>query len=101
MQWTTIASTVLVLPFMILEWANRRAYYEDYPFPLFGLMWLLSSAALLTLGTIVRKPRTEKGLLAGPVGLVIKVCLFVLVTGLWVQAVIDQWPCFRGVRYCD
>jgi hypothetical protein len=100
-KWSVIATTVLVLPFMVLEWVNRRAFDENYPFPLFGVMWLLSAAALLTLSTFVRKPRTAKSFLADPVGLVIKVCLFVLVAGLWAHTVLDQWSCFMGVRYCD
>jgi hypothetical protein len=100
-KWTIIASTVLVLPFMYLEWMNRRAFGEDYPFPLFGVMWLLSTAALVTLSTFVRKPRTANNTLAGPLGLVIKVCLFILITGLWISILLDQWPCFLGIRYCD
>lgn len=36
--WSAIISTLLVLPFMILEWVNRRAYQEGYPFQLFGIL---------------------------------------------------------------
>jgi len=37
----TTISFLLILPFMIMEVINRRSFNEDFPFPLFIIMWLL------------------------------------------------------------
>ena len=46
-------SAILTLPFMILEWVNRRDFHEDFPIPLFGILWLLPAAFIFILTPIV------------------------------------------------
>jgi hypothetical protein len=41
LKTSALASSALVLPFMILELVNQRSFHEGYPIPLFSLMWLL------------------------------------------------------------
>jgi hypothetical protein len=68
-------SSLLLLPFVLLERINRRSYGEAFPFALFGWMWLLPLAFVLALRPVFsecpgRKPgRAQPGCYpAGPVG---------------------------------
>jgi hypothetical protein len=53
-----IISFILVLPFMTLEWINRRNFHEGFPFMLFFVLWLNLFAISLILLPIVRGRRT-------------------------------------------
>lgn len=92
--------TVLVLPLMILEWANRRQFHEGYPTPLFVLLWLLPAAFILILRPVVRDARAGS-VTAVPLGPVLRVACLVFIAWLWAFIVVDQMPCFLGVPNCD
>lgn len=47
--FAALLSALLVLPFIVMEFVNRRAYNEDFPFMLFAVLWL----NLLAIGLIV------------------------------------------------
>ena len=96
-----IISSILVLPFMILELVNRRSFDEGFPIVLFGLLWLLPVAFILILMPIVRNVRAGNRIKVNPISLWLGVALLILITWLWVGTILDQMPCFLGVPNCD
>ncbi|WP_276500768.1 hypothetical protein [Terrimonas pollutisoli] len=95
-----LISFFLVLPFITLELINRREFNEDFPFPLFILLWLLPVLFIFTLLPVVRKislgnkPRLTLSLFA-------RIVILTLLAWFWVSVILDQMPCFLGDRYCD
>ena len=96
-----IISSVLVLPFVVLELVNRRSFHEGFPLPLFGLMWLLPLSFILILMPIMRTLPAENRNLAIRPSLLPRVALLLLIAWLWGLLVVDQMPCFLGVPNCD
>jgi hypothetical protein len=62
-----IISFLLVLPFMLMEFVNRRQFNEDFPFALFFGLWLNLFAVSLILLPIVRALRAGKHDMENPV----------------------------------
>lgn len=96
-----IISSILVIPFMLLEWVNRRSFHEGFPLILFALLWILPLAFLLILMPVLRNARAGKGILANPIRLVTSFALLIFIAALWVGLITDQMPCFLGVPNCD
>ena len=96
-----IISSLLVLPFMILELINRRSFHEDFPFPLFGILWLLPVPFILILMLIVEKARAGKNIMANPINLLLRAASLILIAWLWIGIIRDQMPCLLGVPNCD
>ena len=96
-----LVSFLLVLPFMLLEWVNRRNLNEGFPFPLFGILWLLPLGFLLILTPIVRKVRAGKNLMAKPISLLFGLAALIFIALIWGSLVMDQLPCFLGAANCD
>lgn len=96
-----LISSILVLPFMILEVLNRRQFNEGFPIILFVLMWLLPMGFILILIHIVRKVRAGTSLMATPVPLLLSITFLILIAVVWTGALIDQMSCFLGVPNCD
>jgi cation transport ATPase len=94
-------SLVFVLPFMILEWINRRSFHEGFPVALFGLMWLLTFSFILISMPIIRNLRAGNRNATNLFSLLTKVVLLTLIAGIWIRLLIDQLPCFLGVPNCD
>ena len=96
-----IISSLLVLPFMILEWVNRRSFHEGFPIPLFGLLWLLPVGFILIQMPIVRNVWAGNRIMVNPISLLLRVAFLIAIAWLWVGLVLDQMPCFLGVSICD
>jgi hypothetical protein len=96
-----IISLLLVLPFMILEWVNRRNLHEGFPIALVGLMWLLPILFIISMMPILRNIRAGNNIIATPVILLLRVVFLPFIAWLWVSLLIDQMPCFLGVPNCD
>jgi lysylphosphatidylglycerol synthetase-like protein (DUF2156 family) len=96
-----LISSVLVLPFMTLEFVNRRAFDEGLPVPLFAIMWLLPLSFILILMPIVRNLRAQERSTANPLSSLLGVVCLILLAWLWVGIIHDQMPCFLGVPNCD
>jgi hypothetical protein len=94
-------SSLIVLPFMILEVVNRRNFNEGFPIPLFVFMWLLPMLFFLTGMPIVRNVRAGNSILANPVLLLLRVVFLAFIVWMWFGILIDQMPCFLGVPNCD
>jgi hypothetical protein len=97
--WPILVGLGLTLPFLVLELVNRRPYQEDFPFPLFGLLWLLSAAFMVLLRPLVYPigRRTMPNILHR----MLRLMLLIVIAGVWSGIVRDQMPCFLGVRFCD
>lgn len=89
------------IPFVVLEWVNRRDYAEDFPFVLFGMMWLMAAVSTAILAPIIKDMRAGKSLKSNWVSLLVRGVILVGVVIGWASLVADQMPCFLGVRYCD
>jgi hypothetical protein len=98
-----LLSTILVLPFIILEAVNQPLTAQSIPALtiLFGLLWLLPLAFIVTLTPIVRTVRGGGATLANPLPLVIRLVFLALLFLVWSGLLVDQMPCFLGVPNCD
>jgi len=96
-----IISFVLVIPFIALELINRRNFNQDFPFPLFGFMWVLPILFIITMMPIVRNIRAGNSIIANPIILLLRVVFLAFIAWMWVSLLIDQMPCFLGVPNCD
>jgi len=99
LRWPLLISTLLVLPFLLLELVNRWSYQEGFPIPLFGLLWLLPLGFILILTPVVRDVRAGDKLKY--ISFVLRIVLLILIAWLWVAIVLDQMHCFLGVPNCD
>jgi hypothetical protein len=96
-----IISSILVAPFMVLEFVNRRHFHESFPVPLLSLLWLLPVVFVLILRPVVRNVRAGKGIKAYPISFLLAVIFLVLTAWIWVGTILDQMPCFLGIPNCD
>lgn len=95
--YVPIVASLLVLPFVVLELVNRPG--GQFPYPLFGFLWVLAFAFLALLQPwIVTRELDER---RGMVRLIARLAGMAVAGGLWVALVADQWPCFIGVPNCD
>ena len=96
-----LISLLFVVPFMLLEWVNRRSFNEDFPYSLFGFLWLLSLLFFITIMPIIRNIRAGNSLLANPIPFLLRVVFLGCIGWIWLSMVIDQMPCFLGIPNCD
>jgi len=94
-------SAALVVPFMVLEGVNRRAYQDGFPLVLFSFMWLHALIIVLSLAPALRRLRAERRLRALGPGHWAGLLLGGFLVFVYVNVVIDQWLCFLGVPNCD
>jgi hypothetical protein len=97
----TLISFLVVLPFMILEWVNRRNFNEGFPIPLFVILWLLPTVFIVTLMPLVQNIRAGNSLMANPLFLLLRVVFLLGIVWFWGSIMIDQMPCFLGAPNCD
>jgi len=89
------------LPFMLMEYVNRRAFEEDFPWPLFGTMWLLAAGLTFALLPIARDLRAGNCIPLTRLGFWLSVLAALLTAWLGIGILQDQIPCFLGVPNCD
>jgi hypothetical protein len=94
-------SAALVVPFIVLQWINRRTFHEDFPFVLFTFMSLHALFIVLLLTPALQRLRAERSLRALRLGHWVGLLLGVLLVYVYANVVIDQLPCFLGVPNCD
>ena len=96
-----IISFLIVLPFMILEWATRSNLPRTNASGiLFVILWLLPMLSIFTMMPIVRNVREGNSIAAKPVQLVLRVVFSGWLVWMWVALVMDQMPCFLGGSGC-
>jgi hypothetical protein len=93
-RWPALLALVATLPCMAMEYLNRRRFHEGYPIGLFLLLFVLAGAFfyMWRLG-LQDPPRARKLKLLLP--------LMMLCAGLWLNIVLDQWPCWLGLPDCN
>ena len=96
-----LISSTLVAPFIVLQWVNRRAFYEAFPFVLFTFMSLHSMFSVLLATPALRHLRSERNLRALKLGQWAGLVLSAVLIFAYADVVIDQLPCFLGVPNCD
>ncbi|HET8546528.1 MAG TPA: hypothetical protein VFL57_00915 [Bryobacteraceae bacterium] len=96
-----VISSAMVAPFVFLELRYGAQNYSSFPYPLFGVLWLLPTAFVVTIAPVVRSVRTGDSVLSRPVTLVFRTGLLALIAVLWMGLIRDQLPCFLGVPNCD
>jgi FtsH-binding integral membrane protein len=94
-------SFALVAPFIAMEWLNRRAFQEEFPFVLFTFMWLHALLIALSLTPALRRLQSEKSLRALTLSHWAGLGLSAILIFSYANVVIDQLPCFLGVLICD
>ena len=89
MKAAALVSTILVLPFLILEAVNTTLTRENAQglVVLFGVLWAVPLLFVLLL--------RAHGWLA------VRVVVMIALAVFWGSLVIDQMPCFLGVPNCD
>ena len=68
LRFSATIGAALVLPFILLELANR-GINGAFPIPLFGLRCFLSTRVTLILTSIVRSVRARRSAMVSPLGL--------------------------------
>jgi hypothetical protein len=63
---TAVLSVLILLPFIVLEVVNRRQFNEDFPWSLFGALWLQLAVIILILLPILRNVRARRNTMATP-----------------------------------
>ena len=96
-----LISATLVAPFIVLQWANRRTFHEDFPYVLFTFMSIHSLFIVLLLTPALGRLRTARSPRALKLGHWVALLLGVFLAIVYVNVVIDQLPCFLGVPNCD
>ena len=96
-----IISSVLMLPFLILELVNGRILRDGFPVVLFGFMWFLILSFLVILLPIVRRLAGVSGAMQKFTSHSTRVVLLILIAGMLTGLIHDQLPCFFGVPNCD
>lgn len=96
-----LISSALVAPFIVLQWVNRRAFHENFPFVLFTFMSMHSLFIVLLLMPALRRIRAERNLRALNLGHWAGLVLSAFLMFAYANVVIDQLPCFLGVPNCD
>ena len=96
-----MVSLVLLVPFLVLEFVNRRSFNEGFPLPLFAILWLLPMGFIVLLKPIVHNIQGADGLRAHPVQLLVRGILLLIIAWLWTVILLDQMPCFLRVPICD
>ncbi len=100
-----LVGSILVLPFLILEFRYGAVSFSNFPYSLFLVLWLLPTAFLLTLAPILGMTGTVRSGQDKPFAhrltLVVRVAFLILLVVLWVSLIQDQLPCFLGVPTCD
>lgn len=96
-----IISLLVVLPLIIMELVFGRDSYSNFPWPLFGILWLLPVMFIVIFAPIIQSVRAGNSILANPITLVLRVGFLFLIAIMWCGILIDQMPCFLGVPNCD
>jgi hypothetical protein len=93
-------SALMALPWLILEWVNRRAYAEPFPLALFIFLGLLPLLFAFILQSLAGQLRAG-GATRQPVRLLLGLTALILIAWVWLQVLRDQLPCFLGILACD
>jgi hypothetical protein len=97
-----VLSTAVVVPLLVLELRNAPQALDRTAdvWVLFALLWALSLGALVAALPLV-SARGGASVAPRPLAVAARVCCVVVLAGMWLAIVADQWPCFMGASNCD
>lgn len=96
-----IIGFVLLLPFLILEWATRSDISRaNASIMLWLILWLLSTTFFAILIPVVQDVQVRNNIMAKSVSLLPVVVFLVILAWAWGALVMDQMPCFVGATGC-
>lgn len=98
---SAVLGFVFLIPFIVLETVNRWKFNEGFPFAVFTFTWLLQTAFILILVSLIKNVQPKKSLKGNPFIFVLRLVGLVLIAYIWGGWIIDQWPCLMGVPNCD
>ena len=101
LRTAVLVSSTLVVPFVVLQWVNRRAIHEDFPFVLFAFMFLHALCIVLLVAPALRQLRSGRHLKALKFRHVAGLAIAAVLISVYAEVVVDQLPCFLGVPNCD
>ena len=101
LKMPAIISSLLVLPFMVLELVNLRNLGTGFPVVLFVMMWGLALAFISILIPILRSLQPGHRIVPNAIVVLPKIVLLIGIAWFWMALVVDQMPCFLGVPNCD
>ncbi|MFN2502499.1 MAG: hypothetical protein ABR530_10875 [Pyrinomonadaceae bacterium] len=93
-----LIASIMVLPFALLEFTLSPLGRNNFPFPLFLFLWLISTAFIVILRPAARGFRAGNDLTAHPIDLALRVIFSALILVVWAGIIIDQLPCFLGFQ---
>ena len=96
-----VASSLLVLPLIVLEYTNQQNTNASFPFFLMGVLWLLPVIFFWLLLSSLKDYKYKENSLKNSILFWSKIVLLLIVTGLWLVILEDQIPCFLGIPNCD
>ncbi len=96
-----VISFAVLVPFLLMEWMNRRSLNEGFPIPLFGILWALAMGFVLLMTPIVRNVQAGNMFMMNRANLLLRLTFLVLIAWVWGSIILDQMPCFLGVPACD
>lgn len=96
-----IISFLMMVPFIILELVNRYSFHQPFPYPLFGMLWLLPTIFIAIQAPLVQKLRDGEIMVKEPILALLSVAILALISVVYLGILIDQLPCFLGVLNCD
>lgn len=94
-------SSTLVIPLVVLQWMNRRAFHEDFPFVLFAFMSVHALFIVLLVTPALRQLQLERRLGALKFHHWAGLAVAAVLISVYAEVVVDQLPCFLGVPNCD
>lgn len=92
-----LLSVFFVVPFIVMQWVNRRTFQEDFPLVLFTFMSVHALLFALVLIPALRRLKVGKSLGALKLGHGAGLLLGAFLICVYAGVVIDQLPCFLGV----
>jgi hypothetical protein len=91
-----LSGLAAIVPFVLMELINRRAFHEGFPVTLFVTLWLLAFAIVALLRPVLSRAASITA--AGITG---RLLLTGLLAYAWGAILLDQLPCFLGIPNCD
>ena len=91
-----ILGFIFLSPLILLELINVVLRYGlGFPYVLFVLIWTHQTIFIFILMPIIRKQELSKAMY------IIRLVVLAVLAYIWVDIILDQWPCFMGVANCD
>jgi hypothetical protein len=92
---------LFLIPLIILEVVNRWQFNERFPVAMYTFAWVLQTAFVWILMSIMSAIRSKKSLKENPIIFLFRFACLAFIAYIWFGWIIDQWPCLMGIPHCD